>query len=130
MTPDRADRIADYIRAQLASVVLTQMRDPRVSMLSITDVAVSRDFAVADVYVSSVEATDEAARQELVAVLRNAAGFLRTAVAKRQGWRKTPRLRFHYDELPERGARLNALIDHAVSLDRDNVQARSGRHGP
>ena len=130
MTPDRADRIADYIRAQLASVVLTQMRDPRVSMLSITDVAVSRDFAVADVYVSSVEATDEAARQELVAVLRNAAGFLRTAVAKRQGWRKTPRLRFHYDELPERGARLNALIDHAVRLDRDNVQARSGRHGP
>jgi len=129
MTPDRADRIADFIRAQLASVVLTQMRDLRVSMLSVTDVSVSRDFAVADVYVSSVEATDKAAQQELVAVLRKAAGFLRTAVAKRQGWRKTPRLRFHYDDLPERGARINALIDHAVSLDQSNVQARSGSHG-
>ena len=129
MTPDRADRIADFIRAQLASVVMTQMRDPRVSMLSVTDVTVSRDFGVADVFVSSVAATDKAAQQELVAVLRKAAGFLRTAIAKRQGWRKTPRLRFHYDDVPERGARINALIDHAVSLDRDNVHARSDSHG-
>ena len=60
MTPDRAERIADYIRAELASVVLREMRDPRVSMLSVTDTQVSRDFAVADVYVSSAAATDDA----------------------------------------------------------------------
>ena len=129
MTPDRAERIADYIRAELASVVLKEMRDPRVSMLSVTDTQVSRDFAVADVYVSSVAATDEAARQELLAVLTHAAGFLRSAVAKRQGWRKTPKLRFHYDDLPERGARIGALIDHAVRVDQGNERARSARDG-
>lgn len=129
MTPDRAERIADYIRAELASVVLREMRDPRVSMLSITDTQVSRDFAVADVYVASVAATDEAARRELVSVLSNAAGFLRSAVAKRQGWRKTPRLRFHYDDLPERGARLGALIDQAVRADEGNARARSAPDG-
>lgn len=129
MTPDRAERIADYIRAELASVVLREMRDPRVSMLSVTDANVSRDFAVADVYVSSVAASNKAAQEELVAVLTNAAGFLRTAVAKRQGWRKTPRLRFHYDDLPERGARLGALIDHAVRLDKGNQRARSSGDG-
>ena len=127
MTPDRAERVADYMRAELASVVLREMRDPRVSMLSVTDTQVSRDFAVADVYVSSVAATDAAARQELMSVLNNAAGFLRSAVARRQGWRKTPRLRFHYDDLPERGARLGALIDQAVRADEE--RARSSRDG-
>ena len=99
-------------------------------MLSVTDAEVSRDFAVADVYVSSVAATDESAQQELVAVLTRAAGFLRSAVAKRQGWRKTPRLRFHYDDLPERGARIGALIDQAMRADRGNERARSSRDGP
>ena len=122
MTPNRAERIADFIRAELASVVLREMRDPRVSMLTVTDATVSRDFAVADVFVSSVMAQDETARRELVAVLGNAAGFLRSAIAKRHGWRKTPRLRFHYDELPERGARLEALIDQAVRTDRDRAE--------
>lgn len=129
MTPDRAERIADYIRAELATVVQREMRDPRVSLLSITDTQVSRDFAVADVYVSSVAATDEAAQRELVSVLAKAAGFLRSAVAKRQGWRKTPKLRFHYDDLPERGARIGALIDQAVRADKGNAQARSARDG-
>ena len=117
MTPNRAERIADFIRAELATVVLREMRDPRVSMLSVNDVTVSRDFACADVYVSSVAAADDAAKSELVAVLTKAAGFLRTAIAKRQDWRRTPRFRFHYDDLPERGARLHALIDEAVRLD-------------
>lgn len=126
MTPARANRIADHIRAELASVVQRDMRDPRVSMLSVTDAQVRRDFSVADVYVSSVTAADKAAQQELVAVLNQAAGFLRTAMAKRQGWRKTPRLRFHYDELPERGARIVALIDHAVRVDSVNKRLRSG----
>lgn len=129
MTPDRADRIADYMRAELASVVQREMRDPRISMLSVTDTQVSRDFAVADVYVSSVAANDEAARRELVAVLNNAAGFLRSAVAKRQGWRKTPKLRFRYDDLPERGARIGALIDQAVRADQRNERARSSPDG-
>ncbi len=131
MTPDRAERIADYIRAELATIVQREMRDPRVSLLSVTDTQVSRDFAVADVYVSSVAATDESAQQELVSVLTKAGGFLRSTVARRQGWRKTPKLRFHYDDLPERSARIGALIDQAVRADQGNERerARSARDG-
>ena len=127
MTPDRAERIADYIRAEVADVVQREMRDPRVSMLTVTDTHVSRDLAVADVYVASVVTTDERAQRELVGVLTKAAGFLRSAIAKRQGWRKTPRLRFHYDDLPERGARIGALIDKAVRADQANERGRNDR---
>lgn len=117
MTPERANRVADFIRSELADIVQNQMRDPRVSLLSITDARVSRDLGVADIYVSSLNARDERERAELVAVLNGAAGFLRSAVAGRHTMRTTPRLRFHYDQLIEGGPRLEALIDRAVEAD-------------
>ena len=117
MTPERANRVADFIRSELADIVQNQMRDPRVSLLSITDARVSRDLGVADIYVSSLAARDERERAELVAVLNGAAGFLRSAVAGRHAMRTTPRLRFHYDQLIEGGPRLEALIDRAVEAD-------------
>ena len=120
MTPARANRVADFIRAELAGIVLAEMRDPRVGMLAVTDARVSRDLGVADIYVSSLATQDAAARDALVAVLNRAAGFLRTAVARRHAMRATPRLRFHYDELIESGPRLDALINEAVAADHRN----------
>jgi len=117
MTPERANRVADFIRSELAEIVQNQMRDPRVSLLSITDARVSRDLGVADVYVTSLNARDAQERTELLAVLNGAAGFMRSALAGRHAMRTTPRLRFHYDELIEGGPRLEALIDRAVQAD-------------
>ena len=117
MTPERANRVADFIRSELADIVQNQMRDPRVSLLSITDARVSRDLGVADVYVTSLHARDVRQRTELLEVLNGAAGFLRSALAGRHAMRTTPRLRFHYDELIEGGPRLEALIDRAVEAD-------------
>ncbi|MCY3810358.1 MAG: 30S ribosome-binding factor RbfA [Gammaproteobacteria bacterium] len=117
MTPERANRVADFIRSELADIVQNQMRDPRVSLLSITDTRVSRDLGVADVYVTSLNAREARQRTELLAVLNGAAGFLRSALAGRHTMRTTPRLRFHYDELIEGGPRLEALIDRAVQAD-------------
>ena len=117
MTPERANRVADFIRAELADIVQNQMRDPRVSLLSVTDARVSRDLGVADIYVTSLAARDADERAALVSVLNGAAGFLRSAVAARHAMRTTPRLRFHCDELIEGGPRLESLIDRAVGAD-------------
>lgn len=117
MTPERVNRVADFIRSELADIVQNQMRDPRVSLLSVTDARVSRDLSVADVYVTSLNADGDEERAALVEVLNGAAGFLRSAVAGRHTMRTTPRLRFHYDELIEGGPRLEALIDRAVDAD-------------
>ena len=114
MTPDRAARVDDFLRAELAAIVHKDMRDPRAALLSVTDVRVRRDLSMADVYVSSMATADAAARHELVRVLNRAAGFLRRRVAARQGLRATPRFRFHYDDLVERGSHLHTLIDATV----------------
>lgn len=126
MTPERANRVADFIRAELADIVQNQMRDPRVSLLSVTDARVSRDLGVADIYVTSLAARDDDERAALVGVLNGAAGFLRSAVAKRHAMRTTPRLRFHYDELIEGGPRLESLIDRAVQADGETTAGPDG----
>lgn len=149
MTPARATRVAELLRAELAAIVRTQMRDPRVSMLSITDARVSRDLGSADIYVSSLSALDATStdhvgdhagdhgKADLVAVLNRAAGFLQSAVARRHDLRKTPKLRFHYDDLIESGPRLEALIDEAVGdsqsqrgQTKESVATTTGEHGP
>lgn len=119
MTPDRQARVADFIRAELAAIVHKDMRDPRVALLSITDVRVRADLSMADVYVSSLATAEPAARGELVEVLNRAAGFLRRRVAGRQGLRATPRFRFHYDDLVESAPRMEALINAAVARPGD-----------
>ena len=130
MTPERVNRVADFIRSELADIVQNQMRDPRVSLLSITDARVSRDLSVADVYVTSLNARDDEERAALVEVLNGAAGFLRSAVAGRHAMRTTPRLRFHYDELIEGGPRLEALIDRAVDADAPSRSDRGDASRP
>ena len=116
-------RVADFLRDELAKIIGQEMRDPRVGLVTLRDVRVSRDLAYADVYVSSMNPQDASERTEMVGALNGAAGFLRTAIARRNTMRTTPRLRFHYDELAERGARLDELIDRAVRSDRQTHES-------
>ena len=110
--------MADHLREELAGIIRREMRDPRVSMVTVNDVRVSRDLAVADVYVSSLQADNDEARAELMSALQGAAGFLRSTVARQNTMRTTPKLRFHYDALIEDGMRMDRLIDQAVQSDR------------
>ena len=75
-----------------------------------------------------MQAQDVEAQQELIGVLNRAAGFFRTELAKRHTMRTTPKPRFHYDELVERGPRLEKLIGQAVSQDkaRQDTQVSEG----
>ncbi|MBL6718868.1 MAG: 30S ribosome-binding factor RbfA [Pseudomonadales bacterium] len=122
----RDQRVADFIQRELASVLQSEMRDPRVAMVSINEVRVSRDLGYADLYVSSLQAQDEAAQKDVVKALAGAAGYLRTVLAKRSTLRTTPRLRFHWDGLPGRAGELSALIDTALAADRAREQDREG----
>ena len=116
-------RVADFIRDEIASIILREMRDPRVGMVSVNEVRVSKDLSYADVYVSSLDAESEAARATLIDVLNKAAGYFRSELAKRHKMRTTPKPRFHYDELMESGPRLDSLIEKAVRADSERAAA-------
>ena len=124
----RGLRVADHLRERLAEIIRSQMRDPRVGMVSVNDVRVSRDFAYADVFVSSLDANEPETRKELITVLEHAAGFLRSTIAKENTMRTTPKLRFRYDEVSVNGERMESLIRTAVAADED-LQRRRGDAG-
>lgn len=114
----RSRRIAEQIQRELSDIIRLELKDPRVGMLTITDVEVSQDHAHAKVFFTllgnqpEIEATERA--------LAHAAGFLRSQLARRIRLRTVPQLQFKYDASVERGARLSQLIDAAVSTDSAN----------
>ncbi len=124
----REERVADFIRDELASIIQRQMRDPRVGMVSVNEVKVSKDLSYAEVYVSSHETTTDDERTELVSVLNKAAGYFRSELAKRHSMRTTPKPRFHYDEVIERGPALESLIEKAVRADEENHRIDQENH--
>lgn len=111
----RASRLGDQIQRDLSELIRLEVKDPRVGMVTVTAVEVSRDLSHARVFVTSL-AGDEAAQHSLRA-LRHAAGFLRSRLAHILTSRTVPELQFVYDESVERGARLSRLIDEAVKQD-------------
>ncbi|MEM1434046.1 MAG: 30S ribosome-binding factor RbfA [Pseudomonadota bacterium] len=119
-------RVADFVQQELAQIIRSEMRDPRVGMVSINDVRVSKDLSYADVYVTALGCDDETAQRELIDVLSRAAGFLRSTLARRHSMRTTPRLRFHHDDAAVRGPQLEALIERAVHEDAANGGSADG----
>lgn len=112
MTAPRQARIADQIQRELAELIRLELRDPRVGMVTITAVELSRDQSHAKVWFTVLGAPSAAG--EAREGLRRAAGFLRTQLAHRLTTRTVPELAFEYDESVERGVRLARLIEDAV----------------
>ena len=118
-------RVADFVRDEVSRILQRDMRDPRVgSIVNVNDVKVSKDLSYADIYVSALQGNDAKAQADLVAVLNRAAGFFRTELAKRHTMRTTPKPRFHYDELVERGPRLEQLIGQAITQDQQRAEPK------
>ena len=111
---NRSRRVAEQIRQELASVLMREMKDPRVTGVTFTAVEVTSDLEHAKVWFTLFSPDHAAALQGL----SKAAGFLRTELAHRMKMRTVPKLTFHYDASVERGARLSKLIDDAVAEDR------------
>lgn len=122
----RTERVADWLRRELAGLIQLELRDPRVGMVMVNDVEVSRDLAHAKVYVTIVGRETEADAAESIEALNHAAGFLRSRVAKDSNMRTTPRLLFVYDSSVMRGERLSALIDRAVGKVDDTNNGETG----
>ncbi|MCW5576931.1 MAG: 30S ribosome-binding factor RbfA [Burkholderiales bacterium] len=116
----RGRRIADQIQRELSDIIRLEIKDPRVSLVTVTDVEVSQDNAHAKVFFTVL---GESAQQEAAGrALEHAAGFMRSTLAKRIKLRTVPQIHFHYDVSVERGMRLSRLIDEAVGEPADKKQ--------
>lgn len=105
----RSDRVAEQIQRELADLLQFEVKDPRVSMVTVTEVEVSGDMAHAKIYYTAPEGT-----AELQKGLEKTAGFLRSQLAKRLLLRTVPQLHFSYDASIDRGMHIAKLIDEVL----------------
>ncbi|KRO97333.1 MAG: 30S ribosome-binding factor RbfA [Proteobacteria bacterium] len=111
----RAERVSDAVQQELAVLIRDEVRDPRVGMVSVTDVDVSRDLAYAKIHVTFIGDHTQKEIDEAMAALNGASGYLRKLLASSIKLRITPKLTFLFDESGRRGQHLSALIDYAIS---------------
>ncbi|KAF7599811.1 MAG: ribosome-binding factor A [Candidatus Dactylopiibacterium carminicum] len=112
----RSARVAEQIKRELAELIRLEVKDPRVGMISLTDVELTPDYAHAKVFFTSMQG--EQGLEELLVGLNRAKGFLRRELGRRVRIHTTPDLHFVYDRSVEHGSYLSALIDKAVGEDR------------
>lgn len=122
----RPQRVADQIQKELALLVQQELKDPRVGMITIADVTVSRDFAFANVYYTVLHTDGSIDHKETQETLERAAGFLRTELGHMMKLRAVPKLRFHYDETVDKGRHVSSLIEKAVKTNRDRSDDTEG----
>lgn len=113
----RRQRVADQIQKELAGLIQREMKDPRLGMVTVSAVDVSRDLAYADVYITILGKNDTDERKQTLEILTRGGGFLRSKLARAMKLRIVPALRFRYDESIERGVRLSNLIEDARKKD-------------
>jgi len=107
---NRNDRVSEQMRRELADLLMFEVKDPRVHMVTLTDVEVAGDMAHAKVFYTAPKPS-----KGLQSGLDQAAGFLRSQLGKRMLLRTMPQLHFVYDASIDRGMHMDKLINDAVS---------------
>jgi ribosome-binding factor A len=113
MASRRQRRVAQQIHRELGQLLLREVRDPRLAEVTITEVRVTPDLLLARIYFSVLG--DAEAKQEAMAALERANGFLRSQLAERLSLRFMPELTFVLDKSAEYGQRIDDLLEQIAA---------------
>ncbi|AHY44092.1 MULTISPECIES: 30S ribosome-binding factor RbfA [Stutzerimonas] len=121
----RTQRIGDQMQRELALLIQREIKDPRLGLVTITAVDVSRDLSHAKIFITIMgQDDDQEAVKGNLRILNDAAGFLRMQLGKSMKLRTVPQLHFNYDASIRRGVELSSLIERAVAEDRKHSDER------
>lgn len=112
----RTDRVSQQVKKSLALILQREVKDPRIGMVTVSDVEVSRDLAYAKVYVTFLNDDKESIKEGLEG-LNKASGYIRSLVGSAVKMRVTPELQFIYDSSLVDGMRLSNVVTNAIAND-------------
>src|SRR5947209_8027373 len=116
MAGARMRRVNEAVKEVLSARMAEGLKDPRVGFVTVTGVETSPDLRSARVYVSVLGS--DRVREDALAGLNSSSGFLQAHLASQLRMKRTPTLKFLYDESVERGLRISSLIDEATGGER------------
>jgi ribosome-binding factor A len=125
-SPRRPEQVAEQIRQMLMEMLVHgEIRDPRITMATVTSVKVAPDLSTARVWLALPGTKEEQAKA--LEGLRSAAGFIRSRLASELTTYTAPEFRFDRDDGAERGARVDQIL---AEIKRTEAQDAQGDHGP
>lgn len=113
MASQRLTRINEEMRKEIAEVIRSEVKEPAVqdAMVSVVAVDTTNDLKTAKVYISVLQ---DNKKEEVLAALKKAQGYIRREIARRINLRNTPELLFRLDESIERGIEMSKLINDVM----------------
>ena len=112
MSSERMRRVDESIRQVIGDALASDLKDPRVGFVTVTDVKTSADLSHARVYVSVLGEPE--VREDTLVGLRSAHGYLQGRIARELKLKRTPTLEFSYDDTTDRAMRVDALIEAEI----------------
>ncbi len=119
----RSQRIGDLLQRELA-VLVQNLSDPRLELISITGVDLSKDLSHARVHFTMLNCDSDADMERTTSVLNRAAGFLRKGLSKATDLRSVPKIRFYFDSSISRARNINALIHEANASKGKHIKSK------
>ncbi len=121
----RTSRVAQQVQKELARILQQEVKDPRIGMVTISGVEITRDLAYAKVFVTFLT-IGEQTNEESLKGLNAASGYIRRLLGKAMQLRIVPEVRFCFDETLTEGLRISELVSGAVKKDKEKI-VESGR---
>jgi ribosome-binding factor A len=120
--PARGLRVADQIQRDIAEIIWSELKDPRVGMITLTEVQLTPDYAHAKIYFTSLK-DDPVSIKHTLDGLNKSAGFLRAQLGLRLHIHTLPQLHFVHDTSTMRGMAMSKLIDEAnATRSKDDLE--------
>lgn len=113
----RADRVAQEIQKEIAVILQCEVKDPRIGMVTVSDVEVSRDLAYAKVFVTFLFDSNPEHIKDAMKGLEKASPYIRTMLGKAMRLRIVPEIRFYYDNTLVEGMRMSNLVSSVIRED-------------
>ena len=104
----RIRKIQEFIKQEVARIILQELKDPRLGFVTVTDVRITGDLREATVYVSLFGRDEE--KKNTLAALAKANGFIRSEVGKRLGIRYSPQIGFKEDQSLDYGMKIEKIL--------------------
>lgn len=118
----RSDRVAQELQKEIAVILQREVKDPRIGMVTVSDVEVSRDLAYAKVFVTFLFDQDKSIIESGMQGLEKASPYIRSLLAKAMRLRIVPELRFIYDQSLVEGMRMSNLVSEVIRDDEKRHQ--------
>ncbi len=122
----RADRVAQELQKEVAIILQREVKDPRIGMVTVSDVEVTKDLSYAKVFVTFLFDHDDAAIEQGMKALEKASPYIRTLLGKAMRLRIVPELRFMYDRSLVEGMRMSNLVTDVIRQDQAKHKYESG----